>query len=160
FERLQHLLLAVSFITLVVTGFALKFPEQWWARPLLSMEGSVPLRGIVHRVAAAVFLAVAATHVISLVASRRLRNHWKELLPVTNDAREAMANFAYNVGLGSETPKRSAHSYIEKAEYWALVWGTVVMAATGLLLWANNLALKLFPKVWLDLATSIHFYEA
>jgi hypothetical protein len=41
-----------------------------------------------------------------------------------------------------------------------VVWGAVVMIATGLLLWANNLALKLLPKLWLDVATSIHFYEA
>ena len=57
-------------------------------------------------------------------------------------------------------PRRSAHSYIEKAEYWAVVWGAIVMIASGLLLWANNLAMKLLPKIWLDVATSVHFYEA
>ena len=57
-------------------------------------------------------------------------------------------------------PARSPHSYIEKAEYWAVVWGAVVMTSTGLLLWANNLAMRLLPKVWLDVATSVHFYEA
>jgi hypothetical protein len=34
------------------------------------------------------------------------------------------------------------------------------MIATGLALWGNNLMLALFPKLWLDLATSVHFYEA
>lgn len=34
------------------------------------------------------------------------------------------------------------------------------MIATGLMLWGNNLMLALFPKVWLDVATSVHFYEA
>ena len=80
--------------------------------------------------------------------------------PTTNDPREALANFAYNLGLGDEPPGRSPHSYVEKAEYWAVVWGAVVMAATGLLLWANNLAMRLLPKIWLDVATSVHFYEA
>jgi hypothetical protein len=28
------------------------------------------------------------------------------------------------------------------------------------LLWANNLAMRLLPKSWLDVATSVHFYEA
>ena len=41
-----------------------------------------------------------------------------------------------------------------------MVWGAVVMAATGLLLWANNLAMRFLPKTWLDVATSVHFYEA
>ena len=160
FERVQHALLAISFITLVWTGFALKYPDQMWARPLLLLEGSTSLRSIIHRVAAAVFMGVAVTHVISLIANRKLREHWKEMLPNRNDPREALSNFAYNLGLGTTAPGRSSHSYIEKAEYWAVVWGAIVMVGTGILLWANNLAMRVLPKSWLDIATSIHFYEA
>ena len=157
FERVQHALLAISFLTLVWTGFALKYPDTWWAQPLLITHS---LRSIVHRMAAVVFIAVSLTHLISLIVSRQLRNHWKEMLPKLEDAREASAGFAYSIGLGSEPPARSPHSYVEKAEYWAVVWGAIVMASTGLLLWANNLAMKFLPKSWLDIATSVHFYEA
>ncbi len=160
FERIQHAVLAISFIALVATGFALKYSDQWWARPVLVMEGSRSVRSILHRIAAVIFIGAAVAHIISLIVNRRLRQHWKEMLPRARDAREAASNFAYNLGLGSTPPPRSPHSYIEKAEYWALIWGAVVMASTGLLLWANNLALKLFPKIILDVATSIHFYEA
>jgi len=158
FERVQHALLVVSFATLVWTGFALKYSDQWWARPSMFQAGN--LRSIVHRIAALVFVAVSLTHVISLVVNRRLRRHWMELFPKIEDGREALANFSYNVGLRSAPPGRSAHSYIEKAEYWAVVWGAMVMIVTGLMLWGNNLMLSLFPKVWLDVATSVHFYEA
>jgi cytochrome b subunit of formate dehydrogenase len=158
FERVEHALLVISFITLAWTGFALKYPDQWWARPLLLREGN--LRSIVHRIAAVVFMAVTLTHLISLIANRRLRRHWMELFPKAEDAREALANFSYNVGLRSAPPGRSAHSYIEKAEYWAVVWGALVMILTGVMLWGNNLMLSLFPKMWLDVATSVHFYEA
>ncbi len=158
FERVEHAFLVISFLTLVWTGFALKYPDQWWARPLMFKEGN--LRGIVHRIAAVVFMAVTLAHAISLVVSRRLRRHWIELFPKLEDAREALANFSYNVGLRLVPPGRSAHSYIEKAEYWAVVWGAIVMIATGLMLWANRLMLELLPKAWLDMATSVHFYEA
>jgi cytochrome b subunit of formate dehydrogenase len=160
FERIEHSVLAVSFIVLVATGFALKYSDQWWARPVLVMEGARSVRSLVHRIAAAIFIAAALAHLISLIANRRLRDHWKEMIPGTRDAREAASHLAYNLGLGSEPPPRAPYSYIEKAEYWAVVWGAVVMASTGLLLWANNLALELFPKMVLDVATSIHFYEA
>jgi cytochrome b subunit of formate dehydrogenase len=160
FERVQHAVLALSFLTLAWSGFALKYPDQLWARPLLSMEGTYAMRSLIHRIAAGVFMAVTLTHLVSLVVSRKLREHWKEMLPTTNDPREALSNFAYNLGLGSEPPGRSSHSYVEKAEYWAVAWGAVVMISTGLLLWANNLVLKLLPKSWLDVATSVHFYEA
>jgi cytochrome b subunit of formate dehydrogenase len=160
FERVQHAVLAISFLTLVWTGFALKYPDQWWARPLLLLEGAHSMRSLIHRVAAAVFIGISVTHLISLVASRRLRDHWKEMLPNLNDPREALSGFAYNLGLGTTPPERSPHSYIEKAEYWAVVWGAIVMIASGSLLWANNIAMKLLPKAWLDIATSVHFYEA
>ncbi|HWC97034.1 MAG TPA: cytochrome b/b6 domain-containing protein [Candidatus Sulfopaludibacter sp.] len=160
FERLEHAVMALSFIVLVWTGFALKYPDQWWARPLLLMEGSRSMRSLIHRTAAIVFMAVSVTHLISLIVSRKLRNHWKEMLPNLNDPREALSGFAYNMGLGDTPPQRSSHSYVEKAEYWAVVWGAIVMVATGLLLWANNIAMKLLPKSWLDIATSVHFYEA
>lgn len=158
FERVEHALLVLSFVTLAWTGFALKFSDQWWARPSMLRDGN--LRSIVHRIAAVVFVAVTLAHAISLIANRRLRRHWKELFPKVQDAREALANFSYNVGLRSAPPGRSAHSYIEKAEYWAVVWGAGVMIVTGFMLWGNNLMLALFPKLWLDVATSVHFYEA
>lgn len=160
FERVQHAVLAISFIVLVWTGFALRYPDQLWARPLLLLEGKVSLRSLIHRVAAAVFMGITLTHLVSLIVSRKLRAHWKEMLPNRNDPREALSNFAYNLGMGSTPPGRSGHSYIEKAEYWAVVWGAVVMIASGVLLWANNLAMRVLPKSWLDIATSVHFYEA
>jgi len=159
FERIQHGVLVVSFIALVWTGFALKYPDQIWARPLLA-AGAPAMRGLIHRIAASVFIAIAITHLISLIVNRKLRDHWKHMLPTRNDPREALSNFAYNLGLGDTPPGRSAHSYIEKAEYWAVVWGAIVMAASGLMLWANNLFLRFVPKGWLDVATSVHFYEA
>jgi cytochrome b subunit of formate dehydrogenase len=51
-------------------------------------------------------------------------------------------------------------TYVEKAEYWALVWGTVIMGITGLFLWFENLAVDLFPKGLLDVFLVIHYYEA
>src|ERR1019366_3357266 len=117
-----------------------------WARPLLMLEGAHSIRSIIHRIAAVVFIAVSLTHLVSLMVSRKLRHHWKEMLPTMNDPREALSGFAYNLGLGSVAPERSPHSYVEKAEYWAVVWGAAVMAATGLLLWANNLAMRMLPK--------------
>ena len=159
-ERIQHAILALSFIVLAWTGFALKYPDQWWARPLLLWEGSGSMRGVVHRIASIVFMAAALAHILSLVLNRRLREHWKSIWPRMRDAGEAICNFLYNLGLRKTLPARSPHSYIEKAEYWALVWGSVVMIATGLVLWGNTLALRWLPKIVIDVATSIHFYEA
>ena len=159
-ERIQHGLLIVSFLTLVWTGFALRYPSQFWAQPLVMWEGSWPVRGIVHRIAAVMMIATSVAHVLTLVANRKLRQHWLHLLPRRWDAGEALAGFAYNLGLRRTAPHISAHSYIEKIEYWAVVWGTVMMGISGVLLWADNLVLSYFPKGLLDVAGVFHYYEA
>ncbi len=160
FERIQHFLLLTSFMVLVWSGFALKYPDAWWAMPLVAYESAYPFRGTIHRIAAAVLVAVSIIHVISLLVNRRLRTHWLTMLPRRNDVYEMLGALAYNLGLRSTKPVISPHSYVEKVEYWAVVWGTFIMAVTGFLLWFNNWSLRWMPKSWLDAATSIHFYEA
>jgi cytochrome b subunit of formate dehydrogenase/nitrate/TMAO reductase-like tetraheme cytochrome c subunit len=159
-ERIQHGLLIVSFLTLAWTGFALRYPGQFWAYPLVMWEGSWPVRGIVHRIAGVVMITTSVVHVFTLIANRRLREHWLHLLPRRWDLGEALAGFAYNVGLRRAAPRISAHSYIEKVEYWAVVWGTVMMGVSGVLLWADNFVLRHFPKGLLDVAGVFHYYEA
>jgi cytochrome b subunit of formate dehydrogenase len=159
-ERWQHFLLLTSFTVLTWTGFALVYPDQWWTRPLLLFENRWPVRGTVHRIASVVFMIVTLVHAITLVKSERLRNRWKTLFPKWRDVTDAMRMFTFNMGVGKERPVLPSHSYIEKAEYWAVVWGAVIMIATGLLLWANNWTLANMPKVVLDLAAAVHFYEA
>jgi cytochrome b subunit of formate dehydrogenase len=159
-ERVQHGLLALSFTMLAWTGFALKYPDPWWARPLTGWGADGELRGILHRIAAAVFVGVAALHLISLAASPRLRRHWRSMWPRRRDAGEALQNFGYNLGVRSQPPALSAHSYVEKFEYWALVWGAAIMTLTGLPLWAHDFSLRWLPKVAIDFATAVHFYEA
>lgn len=158
-ERVEHALLTVSFLALVYTGFALHYPDDWWAKPLLGWEQRFPVRGTIHRTAGVVLILTSILHIVTLVASRRLRRHWMELLPRFSDAREMLEGTLWRLGLRPR-PKTQPHGYVEKLEYWALVWGTIVMAATGTLLWANNWTMTMMPKLWIDLARSVHFYEA
>lgn len=160
FERALHAMLMVSFLVLAWTGFQLTYPDEWWSRPFLQWENTWSVRGTVHRAASVLFLLAGAIHVISLATSIRLRVHWRNLWPRPSDIGHALRSFAYNLGLRSSRPRHSGYTFVEKAEYWAVAWGGVVMGATGLLLWADNLTLKWFPKQVLDAAVALHFYEA
>ena len=149
----------ISFITLAWTGFALKYPGPVVGASI-DVAGREPARHRApHRGAVSSWLS-ALTHVISLIVNRRLRRHWMELFPKPRMRAKHWPISLTTWACDRAAPGRSSHSYIEKAEYWAVVWGAIVMIATGLMLWGNNLMLALFPKVWLDVATSVHFYEA
>ena len=158
-ERIQHVALAVSFFTLVYTGFALKFPEGWPFAWLARLEGGHAWRSNIHRVAAVVMVAAALFHVVYLFG-RRGRAILAAMAPRPQDARDAVANLLHLAGLRASPPKFDHFGYIEKAEYWALVWGTAVMTVTGVVLWFENQSLQWLNKWVLDLATIVHYYEA
>jgi cytochrome b subunit of formate dehydrogenase len=158
--RLTHAMVMVSFITLVMTGFALKFPESGWVKLFQSFDPSSSIRGLIHRIAAVVMIAATVLHFIHLAWSRRDRVILVELLPSLQDAKDIFNMLRFNLGLTSERPTFGMFGYAEKMEYWAFMWGTVVMAVTGLLLWAQNLSLRYFPTWVMDAATAAHWYEA
>ncbi len=160
FERVSHAMLATSFIILAYSGLALKYPDTVWAKPFVMFEESLQMRRWVHRIAAVVMMVVSVMHVFGLILSRKLRQHWYEMLPKLNDATVGLKAMLYNLGFTNQKPEVPSHSYVEKAEYWAVVWGTIVMVLTGLLLWANNWSLQFLPKWVLDIATAVHWYEA
>jgi thiosulfate reductase cytochrome b subunit len=158
--RWQHGLVMLSFPLLVYTGFALTYPESWWSAPLLHWETQLGLRGFVHRVAAGVLVAALLWHLIQLWVSRDLRRKLGPLKPTMQDFRDVAATLRYNLALSSEKPRSGKFNYVEKIEYWAFMWGMVIMTATGFLLWFENVTLRYLPKLAADIATAIHFYEA
>ncbi len=156
-QRLQHVILFTSFIVLVITGFALKFPDSWFAA-LLGMSEKV--RGITHRVAAVVLIASGVSHLFYVAFSREGRRLIKDFLPVPNDASDVWHTITYYLGFSKEKPEFPRFNYAEKAEYWALVWGLIVMASTGIMLWDKVFFGNHVPRWWLDIATAVHLYEA
>jgi len=156
-QRCQHVILFTSFITLVITGFALKFPDSWFAN-LLGMSEKV--RGITHRVAGVLLIGVGLYHMFYVAFRKDGRRLLLDFLPTPKDAADAIGTMLYHLGLRPEKPEFRRFNYAEKAEYLALVWGLFVMAGTGIMLWAKVSVGHLLARWWLDIATAIHLYEA
>lgn len=158
-EVWQHTFLMVTFIVLVITGFALRFSDAWWAQLLFGREGGFPLRGTIHRVSAILFVLTAIWHVAYLFRPRG-KQFFIDMLPKKSDVSEFKQMMAYNLGRASSRPQFGRFSYVEKAEYWALVWGTIIMAVTGIFMWEESFAARFLPKGFLDIMLVIHYYEA
>lgn len=155
-QRIQHLMLMTSFIVLVITGFALKYPDSWLAALLVNET----VRGIIHRVAGVVMIVSAVFHCGYLLFTPDGRRVLADMLPVPKDATDVLGTMRFYLGWGKDKPAFPRFNYAEKAEYWALVWGTIIMASTGLSLWFKVIFGSHLPRWWLDAATAIHFYEA
>lgn len=160
-ERLQHFALVISFTLLVITGFMLSYPDAWWVRGLRSLSsGAFEARGIVHRASGIVMVLAAIVHIWYLAFTARGRRLFLDLLPRRSDVSDTFGMLKYNLHLGDTKPRFGRFGYMEKMEYWALVWGTIVMVATGIILWFENASIGLITKLGWDVARTVHYYEA
>jgi formate dehydrogenase gamma subunit len=156
-QRLQHFTLAVSFIFLALTGFALKFPDSWVAKMLGSNE---MFRRWSHRVAAVVLLAAGVYHLWYILARKEGRQLVKDLLPAPKDLGDVATNIRYLAGASREKARIGRFGYAEKMEYWAVIWGTIVMGVSGLIIWFKMDVTRFLPRWAVDVAITIHYYEA
>ncbi len=156
-HRWQHAVLALSFITLAVTGFALKFPDSGLAKMLGSSE---PVRRWIHRIAGIVLLLVGLYHLVHLLTTREGRRLVLDLFPVKKDLADLRSAGRYLTGWSSEKPQFGRFGYAEKLEYWAVLWGTIIMGTTGLIIWFKLDVTHFLPRWVVDVALTIHYYEA
>lgn len=160
-ERIQHLLIFISFTLLAVTGFMLRYPEAWWVVPIRRLSDSFfAIRSLVHRVAGGAMIALSVYHFLYVLFARRGRQFLRDVSPRWQDVRDLGTNLRYLTGLSKERARFGRYGYVEKAEYWALVWGVAVMAATGIVMWFENYFIEVFTKLGWDVSRTIHYYEA
>ncbi len=154
-EIAQHAVLVLSFVTLAVTGFALAFPDAAWVQALGWLGMDEELRGLIHRVAAVLLVADSLVH-LALMPTRRGRWMLARMLPRLSDIAAVWNHLRHALGLRAHAPHLGHFAYFEKAEYWALVWGTAIMSFTGLVLWFP----EPFPRLMVAVCEAVHYYEA
>ena len=159
-ERIQHFSLLFTFLGLAITGFALRFPETWWAEGLASVGLTEEARRLTHRALAVGMVIASFYHLGFLFFSKRGRSQGIAILPNWTDVKDFFANMSYYIGLRKEKPVFSAFDYTQKAEYWALIWGTILMTLTGFVLWFPTIATGWLPAWVVRVCETIHFYEA
>jgi cytochrome b subunit of formate dehydrogenase len=158
-EVVQHTVLAISFSILVVTGFSLRYYDAWWANMLFGREGGAAVRGLIHRGAAIVMTLGAIWHLFYLFTIKG-RMFFKDMSLSLLDAKQFYGMMLYNLGRSDRHPQMRRFSFVEKAEYWALIWGTIVMAITGLAMWFESYLVAFLGKGVLEVFLVIHYYEA
>lgn len=142
-QILQHMVLLICFTGLALTGLPQKFPEQNWARVLILLFGGVERARVVHHFLGTVMALQLLWHAIELLWVHMVRRYPLTMLPRLEDVRNFLQQVRYNLGLTQEPPPQDRYGFAEKLEYLALIWGTLVMVITGLIL--------LYPVRWSSL---------
>ncbi|MBF0425378.1 MAG: cytochrome b/b6 domain-containing protein [Magnetococcales bacterium] len=164
--RVNHWLLALSVMTLTLTGMTARYADSVWAQWIAGWIGDPVVLARIHRVAAVIFLlavgghAVAALH--NVLVRRRGTFHWfgpDSLLPRLQDWHDMKAQFRWFLGRGAP-PNLDQWTYWEKFDYWAVYWGALVVGLSGLILWFSELFARFLPGWVFNLANLLHGVEA
>lgn len=159
-ERLEHAVLIISFTILSITGIPQKFAQADWAIWMIGAMGGIEAVRIIHRSAAIVLMIGTIYHVVAVgykVFVLRIR---MTMLPGLQDVKDGFQALFYNVGLTKTFPQMGRYTFGEKLEYWAVVWGTVVMIITGFMLWNPILTTAILPGQFIPAAKAAHGGEA
>lgn len=166
-QRITHLMVIVSFLSLALTGMMLKFSGVPWARGVANALGGVRVAGVIHRTAAVITFGYFAFHLASLVRFKQRRKiSWVELAFGKNslmfnrkDLQDFGATFKWFFGMGPR-PAYGRWTYWEKFDYLAVFWGVAIIGASGLMLWFPEFVTKFLPGSLINVATIVHSDEA
>lgn len=166
-NRVLHILMIVSFISLALTGMTLKFSYTGWAAILSGLFGGFQFAGYIHRFAGVIMFIVFITHIIDLIRiKRKEKKSLKEfifgpssMLFNRKDLQDFISSIKWFLGLG-ERPQYGRWTYWEKFDYFAVFWGVFVIGSTGLTLWFPEFFTLFFPGWVINVATIIHSDEA
>jgi len=159
-DRAEHIVLLSSFTILAITGLVQKFAEAGLSQAVIAALGGIETTRTIHHVAAVVLMLEAIFHLGTVSYKVFVRRTRLDMLPGLTDARRAWSAFLYNLGLRRHPPQEGRYSFAEKAEYFAVVWGTLLMAVTGFMMWNPISTTRWLPGQIIPAAKAAHGFEA
>lgn len=166
-NRVLHILMIVSFLSLALTGMTLKFSYTGWAFTLSHILGGFESAGYIHRFAAVIMFGVFSAHIIDLYLRKRKesKSFWgmifdpEGLMFNKKDWLDFKGSMKWFLGKG-ERPQFGRWTYWEKFDYFAVFWGIFVIGSTGLSLWMPEFFTRFIPGWVINVTTIIHSDEA
>jgi cytochrome b subunit of formate dehydrogenase len=162
--RVAHLAFAIITMTLVLTGTTALFAHSSWAPTVAATLGGPRTLGLIHRIAASLFVSIFMIHFI-YVMQKLLRSKtfkWfgsDSLIPNWKDFIDCWGMFKWFVGKGPK-PLFDRWTYFEKFDYWAVFWGVNIIGWSGLMLAFPHVTATYLPGWVFNVATLVHGEEA
>ena len=158
--RIEHWVLAVDFTILAITGFAQLYNTLSVSIWFTGVVGGIENVRVIHHICAIIMVFQSIIHLGVILYRSNLHLTKLHMMPTLEDAYNAFQAFFNNIGFIKEKPKEGRYTFAEKAEYWALIWGTVIMVVSGLMMWNPVATSKILPGEAIPAAKAAHGGEA
>ncbi len=127
-RRIEHLFMLLSFTTLALTGLPQKFSSAPLAIFFVRLLGGIETLRTIHHSAAIIMMLGTAWHILVFGYMGYVRRTRLTMLPSLQDAKDGWRALLYNIGRVKTPPQMGRYTFEEKMEYWAFVWGAIIMA--------------------------------
>jgi len=159
-QRIEHIVLLAAFTILAVTGLPQKFPTSPISQSIIRGLSGIETARSIHHIFAVILLVVSIYHVIDvLYRIVVLRVDWS-MIPVVEDFKHFFHDLGYYFGVHKHKAYYPRYNYVEKVEYLAVVWGTIIMAITGFIMWNPIAVTKYLPGQIIPASKTAHGGEA
>lgn len=159
-RRIEHLVMLLSFSTLALTGLPQKYADAGLSLAFISFVGGIDNLRVIHRTAAVILMLGVVWHLLVFGYLAFVRRTRMSMLPGLQDMKDGLQALLYNLGFAKSFPQMGRYTFEEKMEYWAFVWGTIVMVITGFMMW-NPISTTMFlPGEFIPAAKAAHGGEA
>jgi cytochrome b subunit of formate dehydrogenase/mono/diheme cytochrome c family protein len=159
-QRLEHLVLLLSFTMLALTGLPQKFATVPLSQFVIDLFGGIESIRVVHHIAAIVLMILSIYHVVVVVYRVFVRRVSWTMLPTLDDFKHLWQDLLFYFGRRKHKAYYGRYNYAEKAEYLAVVWGILIMIVTGFMMWNPIATTNLLPGEAIPAAKVAHGGEA
>jgi formate dehydrogenase gamma subunit len=159
-RRIEHWVMMLSFVTLGLTGLPQKFPSAPISIAFVGILGGIETLRTIHHTAAIVMMFGTAWHLLVFGYLSYVRRTRFSMLPTLQDVKDGWQALLYNIGLAKKPPQMGRYTFEEKMEYWAFVWGAIIMGVTGFMMWNPISTTRFLPGEVIPAAKAAHGGEA
>lgn len=159
-QRIEHFILLISFSLLGITGLAQKYATTQAGESVLAFFGGIETSRYIHHVSAIILMAVSIYHIIAVLYRVLVLRVNLSMLPVPQDFIHLYQDILFYLGRRKRKAYYGRYSYAEKVEYLAVVWGTIIMAITGFMMWNPISTARWLPGEAIPAAKTAHGGEA
>lgn len=159
-QRIEHALLFTSFTTLVLTGIPQLYSMTLWGSIMIWLFGGIEMVRVIHRGAAVLLMLETIYHGGIVTYKVFVKRVSLTMMPGWQDVVDGFHALGYNMGLAKTPPRMGRFTFGEKVEYWAVIWGTVIMVLTGFMLWNPIATTRFLPGQAIPAAKAAHGGEA
>ena len=159
-RRIEHWVMMLSFTTLAITGLPQRFSSSPISIAFVGILGGIETLRTIHHIAAIVMMLGTAWHILVFGYLAYVRRTRFTMLPTLQDVKDAWQALMYNIGRSKAPPQMGRYTFEEKMEYWAFVWGAIIMGVTGFIMWNPITTTRILPGEIIPAAKAAHGGEA